>query len=66
MRRGQYESRPQSQCAGASNIGQAAWTTKVRRYIAVSPRGFRDHRGVGAELRIPPEGLRRLGAAPKT
>jgi hypothetical protein len=39
----------------------AVWCYFVQRELC----GFRDHRGVIAELRIPPEVLKRLGAAPK-
>ena len=39
----------------------AVWCYFIQRELC----GFRDHRGVIAELRIPPDVLRRLGAAPK-
>lgn len=40
---------------------EAVWHFFIQRELC----GFRDHRGVSAELRIPPEVLRRLGAAAK-
>jgi hypothetical protein len=39
----------------------AVWCYFIQRELC----GFRDHRGVIAELKIPPDILRRLGAAPR-
>jgi hypothetical protein len=39
----------------------AVWHFFIQRELC----GLRDHRGVSAEMHIPPEVLRRLGAAPK-
>jgi hypothetical protein len=40
---------------------EAVWWYFIQRELC----GFRDHRGVIAEMQIPKEVLRRLGAAPK-
>ena len=40
---------------------EAVWCYFIQRELC----GFRDHRGVIAEMKIPKEVLRRLGAAPK-